>query len=90
MGGGADVDPLEAAMAGLAGEPGANVSVNLDGISVDLGQLGAPGAALYGLGGWEVSTMQISVLISSPRPVSNPQRRPNRWKEKLQKDLWLV
>jgi len=34
LGGGIEIDPLEAALAGLAGEPGANVGVNMDEVGV--------------------------------------------------------
>lgn len=49
VGGGIAIDPLEAALAGLAGEPGCNVGVNLD----ELGVTGAGGVmeAQFGIGG---------------------------------------
>ena len=34
LGGGIEIDPLEAALAGLAGEPGANVGVNMDEVGI--------------------------------------------------------
>ena len=52
VGGGIGVDPMEAALAGLAGEPGANVGVNNDELAL-LGVAGAAGggfASAFGLG----------------------------------------
>ena len=51
LGSGFDVDPLEAALAGLAGEPGANVGVNLDEMGLGLGIVGAAALGLSGLDG---------------------------------------
>lgn len=49
LGGGIDVDPMEAALAGLAGEPGAYVGVNID--EVGLGMVAVTSATALGLGG---------------------------------------